>query len=136
MKRRSSSAPRSSKPCARSAASMLEVTGTSESASTPSKSKTIVTGTHHLRSAAMVLAARLHAQLLSGSKPASPLEATRRLLAVQGQDPRGARLAIRARSTATTGAAVDRALNERELVITWVNRGTLHLIAAEDEPML
>ena len=84
----------------------------------------------------MVLAARLHAQLLSGSKPASPLEATRRLLAVQGQDPRGARLAIRARSTATTAAAVDRALNERELVITWVNRGTLHLIAAEDEPML
>ncbi|HEY7967696.1 MAG TPA: winged helix DNA-binding domain-containing protein [Solirubrobacteraceae bacterium] len=84
----------------------------------------------------MVLAARLHAQLLSGPKPASPLGATRRLLAVQGQDPRGARLAIRARSTATTAAAVDRALNERELVITWVNRGTLHLVAAEDEPML
>jgi hypothetical protein len=84
----------------------------------------------------MLLAARLRAQLLSGPRPASALEATRRLLAVQGQDPRGARLAIRARSTTDSAAAVDRALNERELVITWVNRGTLHLIAAEDEPLL
>jgi hypothetical protein len=32
---------------------------------------------------------------------------------------------------------VDRALtDERALVITWANRGTLHLIAAEDEPLL
>jgi Winged helix DNA-binding domain len=31
---------------------------------------------------------------------------------------------------------VDRALAERELVITWVNRGTLHLIRAEDYPLL
>jgi hypothetical protein len=84
----------------------------------------------------MVLAARLHSQLLSGARPASALEATRRLLAVQGQDPRGARLAIRARSSVVSAAAVDRALNERELVITWVNRGTLHLVAAEDEPLL
>jgi hypothetical protein len=32
---------------------------------------------------------------------------------------------------------VERALSEdRSLVITWVNRGTLHLVAAEDEPLL
>jgi hypothetical protein len=58
---------------------------------------------------------------------------TRRLLAVQGQDPRGARLAIRARSTGLTVADVDGALSEdRSLLITWLNRGTLHLVASED----
>jgi len=31
---------------------------------------------------------------------------------------------------------VDRALDERELIVTWVNRGTLHLIRAEDYPLL
>jgi hypothetical protein len=56
-----------------------------------------------------------------------------RLLAVQGQDPRGARLAVRARSEGTTAADVDRALSdERSLLITWLNRGTLHLVRSED----
>jgi Winged helix DNA-binding domain len=56
-----------------------------------------------------------------------------RLLAVQGQDPRGARLAVRARTDGVTAAAVDRALSEeRSLLITWLNRGTLHLVRSED----
>jgi hypothetical protein len=60
-----------------------------------------------------------------------------RLLAVQGQDPRGARLAVRARSEGVTAADVDRGLTEeRSLLITWVNRGTLHLIRSEDYPWL
>jgi hypothetical protein len=60
-----------------------------------------------------------------------------RLLAVQGQDPRGARLAIRARTSGLTGADVDRALTEdRSLLITWLNRGTLHLVRSEDYPWL
>jgi hypothetical protein len=58
---------------------------------------------------------------------------TSRLLAVQAQDPRGARLAIRARSSGLTAADVDRALTlDRSLLITWLNRGTLHLVARED----
>jgi Winged helix DNA-binding domain len=58
---------------------------------------------------------------------------TERLLAIQGQDPRGARLAIRARSAGLTAADVDRALtDDRSLLITWLNRGTLHLIRSED----
>jgi hypothetical protein len=62
-----------------------------------------------------------------------PEDVVRRLLAVQGQDPRGARLAIRARSAGLTAADVDRALTaERSLLITWLNRGTLHLVTAED----
>jgi hypothetical protein len=58
------------------------------------------------------------------------------LLAIQGQDGRGARLAVRARSEGLVASDVDRALAERELIITWVNRGTLHLIRAEDYPLL
>ena len=56
-----------------------------------------------------------------------------RLLAIQGQDQRGARLAVRARTTGLTAADVEHALTaERSLLITWLNRGTLHLIRAED----
>ena len=52
---------------------------------------------------------------------------------MQGQDPRGARLAIRARTRGLTAAHVDRALTaDRSLVITWLNRGTLHLTRSED----
>ncbi len=56
-----------------------------------------------------------------------------RLLAIQGQDPRGARLAVRARTNGLTAADVDRALTQdRSLIITWLNRGTLHLVRSED----
>src|SRR5436305_11127607 len=84
-----------------------------------------------------LLAARLNAQLLSGTPADSVLEATRHLLAVQAQDPRGARLALRVRASASGASEIDRALtDERSLIITWANRGTLHLIASEDEPVL
>jgi hypothetical protein len=83
------------------------------------------------------IAERLSAQLLSGSPARSPEAVVERLLAVQAQDPRGARLAIRARTHGLTAADVDRALSdERTLLITWVNRGTLHLIRREDYPWL
>jgi hypothetical protein len=59
-----------------------------------------------------------------------------RILAVQGQDPRGFRLAVRARSEGLTAADVDRALTERSLLVTWLNRGTLHLVRSEDYPIL
>lgn len=59
------------------------------------------------------------------------------VLAVQAQDSRGARLALRVRTAGTKATAVDHALtNERSLLVTWANRGTLHLIAAEDEALL
>ena len=59
-----------------------------------------------------------------------------RLLAVQAQDERGYRLAIRARTQRLTAADVDRALGEGALVVTWLCRGTLHLVRAEDYPWL
>jgi len=79
------------------------------------------------------IAERLTAQGLAGEPLRSPEAVAERLLAVQGQDPRGARLAVRARTQGVTAADVDRALSaERSLLITWLNRGTLHLVRSED----
>ena len=80
---------------------------------------------------------RMTAQLLSGPRPSDPLDVVERLLAVQAQDPRGARLAIRARSQGFTAVEIDRALTrDRTLVISWLNRGTLHLVRSDDYPWL
>ncbi len=79
-----------------------------------------------------MIAERLTAQLLAGEPARGPLAVAERLLAIQGQDPRGARLAVRARTTGLSAAAVDAALDERALLITWLNRGTLHLVRSED----
>lgn len=84
-----------------------------------------------------MLAERFSAQGLSGAGARDPVAVAERLLAVQGQDPRGARLAVRARTRRSTAADVDRALTEeRSLLITWLNRGTLHLVRSEDYPWL
>ncbi len=84
-----------------------------------------------------MIAERLTAQLLAGAPAHDPVAVAGRLLAIQGQDPRGARLAIRARTTGLSAADVDRALTEdRSLLITWLNRGTLHLVRSEDYPWL
>jgi Winged helix DNA-binding domain len=83
------------------------------------------------------LAERLTAQLLAGPPASGPLGVTERLLAIQAQDLRGARLALRARARGLELADVDRALaEERSLVISWLNRGTLHLVRSEDYPWL
>jgi hypothetical protein len=83
-----------------------------------------------------VHAARTTAQGLATRPARDPADVAERLLAIQGQDPRGARLAVRARSEGLGASDVDRALDRRRLIITWVNRGTLHLIRAEDYPLL
>jgi Winged helix DNA-binding domain len=80
---------------------------------------------------------RLTAQQLTGPPARGPVEVARRLLAIQAQDGRGARLAIRARTRGVSSADIDRALTEeRTLILTWLNRGTLHLVASEDYPWL
>jgi hypothetical protein len=84
-----------------------------------------------------VSAVRLTSQLLSGPPARDAVAVAERLLAIQGQDPRGARLAVRARTQGLTAADVDRALTvDRSLLITWLNRGTLHLVRSEDYPWL
>ncbi len=80
-----------------------------------------------------VQAERFTAQLLAGQPARDPAAVAGRLLAIQSQDPRGARLAIRARTAGLTAADVDRAFTQdRALLITWLNRGTLHLIRSAD----
>jgi hypothetical protein len=79
-----------------------------------------------------VRARRLAAQLLAGPPAAGPEQVARHLLAVQAQDLRGARLAVRGRTSGLTTAELDTALADRRLVISWLCRGTLHLVAAED----
>ena len=76
---------------------------------------------------------RLTAQLLAGEPAGSPHEVAHHLLAVQAQDARGFRLAVRARSTTASADDVNQALTEeRSVVVSWLCRGTLHLVAAED----
>jgi hypothetical protein len=75
----------------------------------------------------------LDAQWLRTRPATSTEQVLERILAVQAQDPRGARLAIRARSTLAHVSDVDDALTRRRTsVISWLNRGTLHLVAADD----
>jgi Winged helix DNA-binding domain len=84
-----------------------------------------------------LLRERLTAQLLAGPPAHDPVAVAERLLAVQGQDPRGFRLAVRARTTGLSAPDVDRALTEdRSLVVTWLGRSTLHLVRSEDYPWL
>ena len=86
---------------------------------------------------AAILAQRLSSQGLAGKPKRDPVAVAEALLAIQAQDPRGARLAIRARSSALSAADVDRALSlDRSLLISWLNRGTLHLVRSEDYPLL
>lgn len=75
---------------------------------------------------------RLAAQLLIGPPADGVVQVVDRLLAVQAQDLRAARLAIRSRTTGLTAADVDRELNNRMLLVTWLNRGTLHLVRPQD----
>jgi hypothetical protein len=80
---------------------------------------------------------RFRAQLLTGERAPDPLGVVDRLLAVQAQDPRGFRLAIRARSHAQSAADLEHALTvDRSLVVDWLCRGTLHLVRAEDQAWL
>jgi hypothetical protein len=80
-----------------------------------------------------VLAERLASQGLAVPAARTPEEVVHRLLAVQGQDRRAASLAVRSRSTGLAATDVDKALTDRRsLLITWLNRGTLHLVAADD----
>lgn len=56
---------------------------------------------------------------------------------MQAQDLRSARLAVRARTTGLFAHDVDAALTgERTLVVSWLVRGTLHLVHRDDYPWL
>ncbi len=81
----------------------------------------------------MVRRLRVRAQGLCGKRRGDVYEVVRAVGAIPAQDSLAARLAVRARSERLTAADVIRACNEeRSVVRTWLMRGTLHLVAAED----
>jgi len=79
---------------------------------------------------------RLHAQrLIPQRRDAVPGVAhlVKELCGIQAQDARAASLALRIRSTGLVADAVERArVQERTIIRTWGQRGTLHLLATED----
>ena len=82
-------------------------------------------------------ARRAAAQRLDRPGGAGPADLVRALLAVQAQDARAARIALRARHAGLDAAVVDAAVSDdRSLVVAWLMRGTLHLVAREDHAWL
>ena len=97
---------------------------------------------------------RLRAQRLAGAPPAAPHEIVRALVGIQAQDRAASLLALRARGadvSAETSEApptrrrarrrsrppVERSLSAGgPIVRMWAMRGTLHLVAAEDLPLM
>jgi len=77
-------------------------------------------------------ARRLRAQGLTGKPFASPVDAVRRLGAVQSQDYAGAKWALGQRTRASTDAAIDRLFDEGAILRTHVMRPTWHFVAPED----
>lgn len=80
--------------------------------------------------------ARAASQLLGERRERSPVEIVGHLLAVQAQDLRSAKLALWARGSGFGASDVDAALADGSLVVSWLLRGTLHLVRAEDWPWL
>jgi hypothetical protein len=79
---------------------------------------------------------RLGAQLLAGRPARSAAGVAARLLAVQAQNLRAGRLAVRARTRGLTAAGVNAELERRDVLISWSCRGTLHLMLPDDYPWL
>src|SRR3954468_11283446 len=88
--------------------------------------------------AAQLRARRAAAQGLHPVAGGPPEAVVGRLLAVQAQDLRAARLPLRARAPGSFGAGDVRAALGRDggLVIAWLMRSTLHLVRREDHPWL
>jgi hypothetical protein len=76
--------------------------------------------------------ARLAAQRLEGAPFARPVEVVRHLGALQAQDYASALWTIGVRTASCSRADVERAFEERALARSWLMRGTLHVVAAED----
>jgi len=75
---------------------------------------------------------RLRAHGLTGKPFASPVDAVRRLGAVQSQDYAGAKWALAQRSRAATDSALDRLFDQGEILRTHVMRPTWHFVVPED----
>jgi len=77
-------------------------------------------------------ALRVAAQQIGAKKLATPGDAVRWMLALQGQDFPGVKWSVGLRCAGATEAGVEAACDAGDLVRSWPMRGTLHLVAGED----
>lgn len=76
---------------------------------------------------------RARSQRLCGNRSRDVVEVVRELVGVQAQDMSATRMALRARTSDVDADDIRAAYDEdRTLVRTWVMRGTLHMVAAQD----
>jgi hypothetical protein len=75
---------------------------------------------------------RLCAQAISCHSRITPYEAVSRLAAVQAQDRSSSLWAVGLRVPSSSARGIEEAVRSREIVRTWLMRGTLHFVAAED----
>jgi len=75
---------------------------------------------------------RLRNQVMSGTRLTLPEEVVAWLGAVQAQDYTGGLWSIGLRLPGTTSRDIENAIARRTIVLSWVLRGTLHLVAAQD----
>ncbi|TMR09423.1 winged helix DNA-binding domain-containing protein [Nonomuraea turkmeniaca] len=80
-----------------------------------------------------ILAWRLRRQFVSGAGAPDAVTVARRLCGVQTQVASSAKLAVAVRSAEPDPGEIDRALwADRTLAKTWIMRGTLHLVPADE----
>jgi hypothetical protein len=75
---------------------------------------------------------RMQAQRLTAPMRTSVADVVRHMVGLQAQDTRMTRLLVRPRASGVNAASIDRACQDASVVRTWVMRGTLHMVAADD----
>lgn len=75
---------------------------------------------------------RLYAQHVEGEKFDTPLQVVKHMGAVQAQDFGQAVWAIGLRMKEPSLGAIEKAIANKEVVLTWPMRGTIHFVPAED----
>ena len=75
---------------------------------------------------------RLANQRISQTTFTDPAEIVKWMGPMQGQDYTGAKWSVGLRLPQGTDAAVEQAISDKQIVRTWIMRGTLHLVAAAD----
>lgn len=77
-------------------------------------------------------ALRLHNQHISREGFRTPARVVSWMGGMQGQDFSGVKWSVGLRMPNVTDADINRAINERQIIRTWLMRGTLHMVAAAD----
>jgi hypothetical protein len=75
---------------------------------------------------------RLHHQKISNPQLKTPVEILSWLVAIQAQDYAGAKWSLGLRMQHGTERALEQSLYEKQILRTWLMRGTLHFVAAGD----